>query len=68
MGALMNADEFLKKYGLDESAERNDHSLRGHAWERAQHPGKPKAGSPHDWEDWYKAQQDSASQDQDDDK
>lgn len=54
----MRADEFLKKHGLDQEDDK-DTSLRGQALERALHPGRPHAGTPHDWEDWerYKAEQ-----------
>ncbi|SDT19850.1 hypothetical protein SAMN05216421_3132 [Halopseudomonas xinjiangensis] len=54
----MRADEFLKKYGLDgDEEELKDSSLKGKSLERALHPGRPKAGTPHDWEEWeaYKA-------------
>jgi len=54
----MRADEFLKKHGLDQEDDK-DTSLRGQALERALHPSRPHAGTPHDWEDWerYKAEQ-----------
>lgn len=53
----MRADEFLKKYGLDgEDDDLKDTSLRGKSLERALHPGRPHAGTPHDWEDWEKFQ------------
>lgn len=54
----MRADEFLKKHGLDEDEDK-DSSLRGQALERALHPSRPHAGTPHDWEDWqrYQAEQ-----------
>lgn len=54
----MRADEFLKKYGLDGDDEQiKDTSLKGKSLERALHPSRPKAGTPHDWEEWeaYKA-------------
>ena len=54
----MRADEFLRKYGLDgDEEELRDSSLKGKSLERALHPGRPKAGTPHDWEEWeaYKA-------------
>lgn len=47
----MRADEFLKKYGLDDD-ESKDSSLRGHSLERALHLKRPRAGTPHDWQDW----------------
>jgi hypothetical protein len=51
----MRADEFLKKYGLDgDDDDLKDTSLRGKSLERALHPGRPHAGTPHDWEDWEK--------------
>lgn len=51
----MRADEFLKKYGLDGDDDNlKDTSLRGKSLERALHPGRPHAGTPHDWEDWEK--------------
>lgn len=56
----MRADEFLKKYGLDgDDDDFKDSSLKGKSLERAMHPGRPKAGTPHDWEEWeaYKARQ-----------
>lgn len=52
----MRADEFLKKYGLDGDDDKADHSLRGKSLERALHPGQPRSGTPHDWEDWEKFQ------------
>lgn len=56
----MRADEFLKKHGLDQEDDK-DTSLRGQALERALHPSRPHAGTPHDWEDWerYKAEQEA---------
>ncbi|MAB25797.1 hypothetical protein ACS8E9_04695 [Pseudomonas neustonica] len=51
----MRADEFLKKHGLDQEEDK-DISLRGQALERALHPGRPHAGTPHDWEDWERYQ------------
>lgn len=55
----MRADEFLKKYGLDgKDDDLKDNSLKGKSLERALHPSRPKAGTPHDWEEWeaYKAE------------
>ncbi len=54
----MRADEFLKKHGLDQEDDK-DTSLHGQALERALHPSRPHAGTPHDWEDWqrYQAEQ-----------
>lgn len=53
----MRADEFLKKYGLDgNDDDLKDTSLRGKSLERAMHPARPHAGTPHDWEDWEKFQ------------
>jgi len=59
----MRADEFLKKHGLDQEDDK-DSSLRGQALERALHPSRPHAGTPHDWEDWerYKAEQEAKGQ------
>ncbi|HDZ55626.1 MAG TPA: peptidase S14 [Pseudomonas xinjiangensis] len=49
----MRADEYLKKKGLDDDNEElKDTSLKGKSLERATHPEAPKAGTPHDWEDW----------------
>ncbi|MEH6388546.1 MULTISPECIES: hypothetical protein [Pseudomonas] len=50
----MRADEYLKKHGLEEDKkdELKDSSLKGKSLERATHPEPPKAGTPHDWEDW----------------
>lgn len=52
----MRADEFLKKYGLDGDNDTVDHSLRGQSLERARHPGAPRSGTPHDWQDWEQFQ------------
>lgn len=54
----MRADEFLKKHGLDgdDDDDLKDTSLRGKSLQRAIHPGRPHAGTPHDWEDWEKFQ------------
>jgi len=51
----MRPDEFLRKYGLDdESLQEREHSLQENARERALHPHRPNAGTPHDWEQWQK--------------
>lgn len=56
----MRADEFLKKYGLDGDDDKADHSLRSQSLQRALHPGAPRSGTPHDWEDWKQFQADEA--------
>jgi len=65
--AAMRADEFLKKHGLDQDDDK-DSSLRGQALERALHPSRPHAGTPHDWEDWqrYQADQQAKAEQADD--
>jgi len=55
----MRADEYLKKHGLEDEKNNDDlkdNSLKGKALERATHPDAPRAGSPHDWQDWEKFQ------------
>ena len=53
----MRPDEFLRKYGIDEKSDepQRDHSLRENALERAIKLHEPNAGTPHDWEDWQRA-------------
>lgn len=53
----MRPDEFLKKYGFDKEEEEREHSLRENALEHARHLRRPKAGTPHDWEDWNRYKQ-----------
>lgn len=48
MQALLDKIEARDKKGGDEE----DHSLRAQAMERAHGVKAPKAGTPHDWEDW----------------
>lgn len=33
-------------------SDKEDHSLRKQAMDRAHHLERPHAGTPHDWEDW----------------
>jgi hypothetical protein len=48
----MRPDEFMKKYGFDKEEEEREHSLRENAFEHARHLRRPRAGTPHDWEEW----------------
>lgn len=56
----MRPDEFLRKYGIEDSGkekedDEREHSLQENAWERAVRLHQPNAGTPHDWEDWEHA-------------
>ncbi|MCC5882357.1 MAG: YqaE/Pmp3 family membrane protein [Halomonas sp.] len=51
----MDAREYLARKGLDGSRdEERPNTLEEKAWERARQAGghQPRAGTPHDWEDW----------------
>lgn len=56
----MDAREYLARKGLDGSRdEARPNSLEEKAWERARQSGdqQPRAGTPHDWEDWERYHQ-----------
>lgn len=56
----MDAREYLARKGLDGSRdEARPNSLEEQAWERARQSGgqQPRAGTPHDWEDWERYHQ-----------
>ena len=59
----MDAREYLnrKGVGLDRDPDRPN-TLEEKAWERARGSGqrRPKAGTPHDWEDWERYHDDLA--------
>ncbi|PSJ21426.1 YqaE/Pmp3 family membrane protein [Halomonas sp. ND22Bw] len=51
----MDAREYLARKGLDGERDRErPNTLEEKAWERARESGdhRPRAGTPHDWEDW----------------
>nr|WP_300310568.1 YqaE/Pmp3 family membrane protein [Halomonas sp.] len=51
----MDAKEYLARKGLDGKKDKEKATtLEEKAWERARgsHDHRPKAGTPHDWEDW----------------
>lgn len=51
----MDAREYMARKGLDGSRdEERPNTLEEKAWERARQAGghQPRAGTPHDWEDW----------------
>jgi uncharacterized membrane protein YqaE (UPF0057 family) len=51
----MDAREYLARKGLDASRdEERPTTLEEKAWSRAREAGdhRPRAGTPHDWEDW----------------
>ena len=59
----MDAREYLARKGLDGSRdEARPNSLEEKAWERARQSDQqqPRAGTPHDWEDWERYHQDLA--------
>src|SRR5690625_655425 len=56
----MDAREYLARKGLDGSRdEARPNSLEEKAWERARQSDQqqPRAGTPHDWEDWERYHQ-----------
>jgi uncharacterized membrane protein YqaE (UPF0057 family) len=51
----MDAREYLARKGLDTGRDRErPNTLEEKAWERARGAGghRPRAGTPHDWEEW----------------
>ncbi|MFO8140960.1 MAG: hypothetical protein R6T87_03550 [Marinobacter sp.] len=48
----ISPQDFLKKYGFDQEDEEPDHTLRHNALEHAKRLRRPRAGTPHDWEEW----------------
>ena len=57
----MDIDSFKKKYGLEQDQEQDkDTSLRGQSLERAKNLQPPRTGTPFDWEDWERYQQQQA--------
>ncbi|XKE46611.1 YqaE/Pmp3 family membrane protein [Halomonas organivorans] len=51
----MDAREYLARKGLDAEHDRErPNTLEEKAWSRARESGdhRPRAGTPHDWEDW----------------
>ncbi|MBB3189801.1 YqaE/Pmp3 family membrane protein [Halomonas cerina] len=51
----MDAREYLARKGLDGERDRErPNTLEEKAWSRAREAGdhRPRAGTPHDWEDW----------------
>ncbi len=51
----MDAREYLARKGLDgERDKERPNTLEEKAWYRAREAGdhRPRAGTPHDWEDW----------------
>jgi hypothetical protein len=60
--------EFLKKYGFDEEDDKQDHSLHNNALEHAKHLKRPRAGTPHDWEEWERYKEEHPDEVEDDDK
>ncbi|MBB3142176.1 YqaE/Pmp3 family membrane protein [Halomonas organivorans] len=51
----MDAREYLARKGLDGERDRErPNTLEEKAWSRARESGdhRPRAGTPHDWEDW----------------
>ncbi len=67
----MRPDEFMRKYGFDKDEEERDHSLRHNALEHARHLKPPRAGTPHDWEEWERYRRehpDDVENDDQDDK
>ncbi|WP_111642943.1 peptidase S14 [Marinimicrobium alkaliphilum] len=55
----MKASEFLKRYERqmkEKEGQDVDHSLEAQARKRAQHPEHLNAGTPHDWEELEKYQ------------
>lgn len=56
----MDAREYLARKGLDGSRdEKRPNTLEEKAWERARESGvqQPRAGTPHDWEEWERHHQ-----------
>ena len=55
VSSLMDAREYLARKGLDgERDKERPNTLEEKAWDRAResHDHRPRAGTPHDWEDW----------------
>ena len=59
--------EFLRKHGFEDGKEEPDHSLRHNAMEHAKHLKRPHAGTPHDWEEWERYEQEHLDKIEDDD-
>lgn len=54
-GVYMDARQYLAQKGLDgKAASQPQRTLEEKAWARARKAGRhrPRAGTPHDWEDW----------------
>ncbi|QTF91587.1 YqaE/Pmp3 family membrane protein [Halomonas sp. BM-2019] len=60
----MDAREYLARKGLDGSRDEERPTTLGEkAWSRAREAGdhRPRAGTPHDWEDWERHHQELAA-------
>ncbi|MCS2609905.1 YqaE/Pmp3 family membrane protein [Halomonas dongshanensis] len=60
----MDAREYLNRKGVGQEREQDrPNTLEEKAWERARGSGdqRPKAGTPHDWEDWERFHADLAA-------
>lgn len=60
----MDAREYLNRKGVGQEREQDrPNTLEEKAWERARGSGdqRPKAGTPHDWEDWERFHDDLAA-------
>lgn len=59
----MDARQYLAQKGLDGKPDSRPHStLEEQSWARARKSGqqRPRAGTPHDWEDWERYHEDLA--------
>lgn len=62
-GAIMDAREYMARKGIDQGRDQErPNTLEEKAWSRAREAGdhRPRAGTPHDWEDWERHHADLA--------